>query len=93
MKFLIPLAVLLFSVPSMSATIASTDDEESIYINGAQVAKAIYDEDDKELEIVIMVSSGANITRFKVETKQQADEIIVKLFDSTDTSIIQLEES
>jgi len=59
-------------------------------IPSAYIEKIDYDEDDKELTLWHMHGKGYD---FKVDSAKEANEIIIKLMDKNDNSLIVLTES
>lgn len=92
MKKIVFTALMTFSFSAFSASIIgyiSKDEGEVHYkiIMGNHISTMEYDEGDKVLKVE---KSSGGIFYFRVETSSKAKEVISKVLDSSDKSIIEL---
>lgn len=59
--------------------------------NSAEISTLYYEEDDKILVVTFLRGSGNTTYNFKVNTFKEAQDIIKRVFDSNDSSLIELE--
>lgn len=85
------------STPLFAANIIAYKNKEKreaefLVINSQQITKITYEEDDKVLIVSSNHSSGQSFAEweFSVDSLEQSQEIIHKLFDRTDNDLIEL---
>lgn len=94
-SFLIFIIIAMISVPATAATIISYDTEKSgkdelLAINSSQIYLARYYEDDQILKVWVGTGSVNLDFEFKVQTIEKAMEILKKIYDQNDPSLIEL---
>ncbi len=95
MKYIVTFLGLLIFQPAYAANIkyyeSKTESKEYFkVISSKHIERIYYDEDDKEL--VVYMTKGTNY-EFRVESSDKANEVIIKLFDDNDSSLVILTES
>ncbi len=66
-------------------------DREYGALNTAEISTLYYEEDDKILQAAFLRGASHTTFNFKVNTLEEAQGIIKKVFDSNDSSFIELE--
>lgn len=83
------------SAPLFAASIIVYEDKkdgesEFIVINSKHVALIKYEEVDKEFIIFLNQGPSSSSYEFTVDTVEKSQEIVKRLFDETDTALIEL---
>ena len=83
------------STPLLAANIIAYENKvkgeaEFLFLNSQQIMKITYEEEDKLLTVFSNQGPGLGVWKFSVDTLEKSQEIIHKLFDKTNTDLIEL---
>ncbi len=84
------LFLILISTLSSAAIIKTGTEERPHYLNPANVTEITYNSKKQKLLVNFTTNTRSTLYAFSVPSKEKAEEIILKVFDTDDKSIIHL---
>ncbi len=85
------IALVFCATLSSAASIKFNIDDSFMILNSSYITQMVYTPSTKTLTVAFLRDNkGMNFITFTISTKQKAEEIIKKVFNSQDNSIIPL---